>query len=160
MDSLLAWIQVHPALALVLYVVIALLVAIGADVVQKSEPVSASNPRDTPPLMYGLLWPAALFAVVGMAVLGCFALPIVGACYAVAWAIGRLGDLIAARFYPTLDPMDETQWEEQRRSFAHGNAALANLDVTREGVDRAAEALAEEQRINGLIEWSGRCPRQ
>lgn len=41
------------------------------------------------------------------------------------------------------EPADVTpeEREEQRRSFAHGNAALANPDVTREDIDRAAEEM-------------------
>lgn len=39
--------------------------------------------------------------------------------------------------------------EEQLRSFAYGNAAISNPNVTREMVDRAAEELAREAGGNG-----------
>lgn len=39
-------------------------------------------------------------------------------------------------------PMTAAEREEQRRSFAYGNAAIANGHVTREAIDRAAEELA------------------
>jgi len=35
--------------------------------------------------------------------------------------------------------------ETQRRSFAYGNAKIENEFVTREGIDRAAEQLAESE---------------
>lgn len=35
--------------------------------------------------------------------------------------------------------MDDAQQEEQRRSFAYGNTAIENSDITREMVDQAAE---------------------
>lgn len=40
--------------------------------------------------------------------------------------------------------MTPAEREEQRRSFAYGNAAISNPHVTREMVDRAAEELARE----------------
>jgi hypothetical protein len=40
----------------------------------------------------------------------------------------------------------EADREAQRQSFAYGNAALANADVTRETVRLASEQLAKEQR--------------
>jgi len=39
-------------------------------------------------------------------------------------------------------PMSADDHERQRRSFAYGNAVLANPHVTREMVDRAAETIA------------------
>ena len=41
-------------------------------------------------------------------------------------------------------PFSATEREEQRRSFAFGNANIENPDVTRETVDAAAEALKNE----------------
>lgn len=35
--------------------------------------------------------------------------------------------------------MDDAQQEEQRRSFAYGNTAIENSNITREMVDQAAE---------------------
>ena len=40
--------------------------------------------------------------------------------------------------------MSPAEREEQRRSFAHGNVAMHNGDVTREVIDRAADALASQ----------------
>jgi hypothetical protein len=40
--------------------------------------------------------------------------------------------------------MTPAQWEEQRRSFAYGNARIENERVTRTMVDQAAEKLAHE----------------
>ena len=37
------------------------------------------------------------------------------------------------------------QQEEQRRSFAYGNTAFENELITREMIDRQAEAIAREQ---------------
>ena len=37
--------------------------------------------------------------------------------------------------------MSPAEREEQRRSFAHGNVALHNPEVTREVIDRAAESM-------------------
>ena len=42
--------------------------------------------------------------------------------------------------------MTPEEREEQRRSFAYGNAALSNPNITREMVDDAAERLAEEEK--------------
>ena len=39
------------------------------------------------------------------------------------------------------------QQEEQRRSFAYGNTAFENSLITREMVDRQAEAIARERNI-------------
>jgi hypothetical protein len=39
--------------------------------------------------------------------------------------------------------------EEQRRSFAYGNTHFENERITRETVDRAAEALKAEDEKNG-----------
>ena len=40
--------------------------------------------------------------------------------------------------------MTEDEKEEQRRSFAHGNANIENERVTREVVDKAAEQIRAE----------------
>lgn len=37
--------------------------------------------------------------------------------------------------------MTEEQWEEQRRSFAFGNAAFENPNITRAMIDEAADRL-------------------
>ena len=37
--------------------------------------------------------------------------------------------------------------EEQRRSFAYGNTKIENPRITRETVDKAAEALIAEKRV-------------
>ncbi len=37
--------------------------------------------------------------------------------------------------------MTEEQWEEQRRSFAYGNAAFENPNITREMIDEAADRI-------------------
>ena len=42
--------------------------------------------------------------------------------------------------------MSDAEREEQRRSFAYGNAKIENDRITRETIDRAAEKLANEQR--------------
>ena len=39
--------------------------------------------------------------------------------------------------------MTDEQREEQRRSFAYGNTSLENDDITREMIDRQAEALRQ-----------------
>jgi len=41
--------------------------------------------------------------------------------------------------------MDDEQREEQRRSFAFGNASIENERVTRETVDKAADELSSER---------------
>ena len=51
---------------------------------------------------------------------------------------GELGTLLAKARNKT---MTEKEREEQRRSFAFGNAKLANDDVTRESIDREAVAI-------------------
>lgn len=43
----------------------------------------------------------------------------------------------------------EVQREEQRRSFAFGNTHFENSRITRETIDRAAEALKHEGPANG-----------
>jgi hypothetical protein len=40
--------------------------------------------------------------------------------------------------------MTSREKEEQRRSFAYGNVALHNPEITHEDIDRAAEELAKE----------------
>ncbi len=40
--------------------------------------------------------------------------------------------------------MTATEAEEQRRSFAYGNANIENSDVTREVINRAAEHLSKK----------------
>ena len=42
--------------------------------------------------------------------------------------------------------MSDAEREEQRRSFAFGNANIENPRVTRELVDRVADRMAREQR--------------
>ncbi len=42
--------------------------------------------------------------------------------------------------------MSDADREEQRRSFAFGNANIENPRVTRELVDRVADRMAHEQR--------------
>ncbi len=37
--------------------------------------------------------------------------------------------------------MTEEQWEEQRRSFAYGNTAFENPNITRKMIDEAADRL-------------------
>ncbi|MDO9458684.1 MAG: hypothetical protein Q7N95_00985 [Alphaproteobacteria bacterium] len=41
--------------------------------------------------------------------------------------------------------MTEEQWEEQRRSFAYGNTAFENPNITRELVDRVADAALKDR---------------
>ena len=41
--------------------------------------------------------------------------------------------------------MTPEDWKRQRISFAYGNGALSNPEITRESVKRAAEALQEEE---------------
>ncbi|HXK36744.1 MAG TPA: hypothetical protein VJ553_04140 [Candidatus Paceibacterota bacterium] len=43
--------------------------------------------------------------------------------------------------------MTEEEQEAQQRSFAYGNAALSNPNVTREMVDRAAEKRKNEKGV-------------
>lgn len=43
-------------------------------------------------------------------------------------------------------PMSESEQEEQRRSFAYGNAHIENDRVTREMVDQAADKHVREHR--------------
>lgn len=45
--------------------------------------------------------------------------------------------------------MSAAEQEQQRRSFAYGNANIENSDVTRDIVDRQAEALRAEQDEHG-----------
>jgi hypothetical protein len=42
-------------------------------------------------------------------------------------------------------PLSRAEQEEQRRSFAYGNANIENSDVTRETVDREADDLLKHQ---------------
>lgn len=44
--------------------------------------------------------------------------------------------------------MTEAQWEEQRRSFVFGNTAFENEHITREMVDRHAEAMKSRHGEN------------
>jgi hypothetical protein len=44
--------------------------------------------------------------------------------------------------------MTEAQWEEQRRSFVFGNTAFENEHITREMVDRQAEAMKSRHGEN------------
>lgn len=41
--------------------------------------------------------------------------------------------------------MSPAQTEEQRRSFAYGNANIENADVTKEIIDQMAEEIANKQ---------------
>lgn len=43
-------------------------------------------------------------------------------------------------------PMSESELEEQRRSFAYGNAHIENERVTRAMVDEAADKRSRERR--------------
>lgn len=52
----------------------------------------------------------------------------------------ELEQLLAAAKYRPLTPSEQ---EEQRRSFAYGNANIENDRVTRETVDQQAEELKE-----------------
>ena len=54
----------------------------------------------------------------------------------------ELEKLLEAARYRSLTASEQ---EEQRRSFAFGNANIENSDVTRETVDEQAEALKEKQ---------------
>lgn len=45
--------------------------------------------------------------------------------------------------------MTDEEQEEQRRSFAYGNANIENENVTREAVDQAAAELSAEQGGSG-----------
>ena len=50
--------------------------------------------------------------------------------------------------------------EQQRRSFAYGNANIENEAVTREVIDEVAERMAREPELNDLTsESDGRKPR-
>lgn len=42
--------------------------------------------------------------------------------------------------------MDPKQWEEQRRSFAYGNAKIENDRVTREMIDTEADKLKADDK--------------
>ncbi len=42
-------------------------------------------------------------------------------------------------------PLTSSEQEEQRRSFAYGNANIENASVTRETVDQQAEELKENR---------------
>jgi hypothetical protein len=54
----------------------------------------------------------------------------------------ELEKLLEAARYRPLTPAEQ---EEQRRSFAFGNANIENVLVTRETVDQQAEELEEKQ---------------
>jgi hypothetical protein len=41
--------------------------------------------------------------------------------------------------------MTPVEAEQQRRSFAYGNANIENADITRELIDKVADELAEEE---------------
>ncbi len=53
-----------------------------------------------------------------------------------------LQNLLAAARNVVLTPEEK---EQQRRSFAYGNVAIENPRITREMVDRAADALGKPQ---------------
>jgi hypothetical protein len=55
-----------------------------------------------------------------------------------------LKELVEAARKAKMSPKDR---EEQRRSFAYGNANIENERVTREKIDEEAEALARD--VNG-----------
>lgn len=44
-------------------------------------------------------------------------------------------------------PMTPAEREAQRRSFAYGNAALSNPNVTRELVDKVADEMAQREAV-------------
>jgi hypothetical protein len=46
--------------------------------------------------------------------------------------------------------------EQQRRSFAYGNANIENEAVTRDVIDEVAERMAREPGLNDLISESAR----
>lgn len=54
----------------------------------------------------------------------------------------ELQKLLEAARYRPLTPSEQ---EEQRRSFAYGNANIENASVTRETVDQQAEELKENR---------------
>ncbi len=54
---------------------------------------------------------------------------------------GELATLLKKAKETTMTPDQE---EEQRRSFAYGNSKIENDRITRETIDREAEALASE----------------
>jgi hypothetical protein len=58
----------------------------------------------------------------------------------------KLEMLLAASKGRTLTPVEQ---ERQRISFAFGNTHFENERITRETVDRAAEALRREHATNG-----------
>jgi len=45
--------------------------------------------------------------------------------------------------------MTEEQWEEQRRSFAFGNTAFENPNITREMIDEIADRRLADKPRNG-----------
>ena len=47
-----------------------------------------------------------------------------------------------ARYYV----MSKKDWEEQRRSFACGNGAIENSDITRDSIDRVADKMRYSDR--------------
>ncbi len=47
--------------------------------------------------------------------------------------------------------MSATEREQQRRSFAFGNANIENEAVTRDVIDEVAERMAKEPTVNDLI---------
>jgi hypothetical protein len=64
------------------------------------------------------------------------------------WTIETVADLLWAMDAKVLElhiEMTGGEAEEQRRSFAYGNVALSNPNVTREMIDEQAEALTKEQ---------------
>jgi len=57
----------------------------------------------------------------------------------------RLQELLERAKNVVLSPPEK---EEQRRSFAYGNTNISNPRITREMIDRAAEALGPPQPWN------------
>jgi len=44
--------------------------------------------------------------------------------------------------------------EQQRRSFAYGNTVIENPRITREMIDRAAEALNQSESLRSGLYWT------
>ncbi len=56
--------------------------------------------------------------------------------------------------------MSTCDQEQQRRSFAYGNANIENEAVTRDVIDAVAERMASEPGLNDLISESARDDRR
>jgi hypothetical protein len=68
----------------------------------------------------------------------------------------HLQDLLDAA--KTVVPTPEEK-EQQRRSFAYGNTKIENSRITREMLDRAADAIGQPQG-ESLRQGSGQAPRR